>query len=87
MARQQGFHVLHFPVSHCELNPIERIWAQIKGEAATKNIMFRLKDVRNADEQCNRKRNARKLAGGIRTHFASGGELLEVRPHLGRNGG
>ena len=45
MARKQGFHVLHFPVSHCELNPIERIWAQIKGEAATKNIMFRLKDV------------------------------------------
>ena len=46
MARQQGFHVLHFQVIHCELNPTERIWAQIKGEAAAKNIMFRLKDVR-----------------------------------------
>ena len=45
MAGQQGFHVLHLPVGHCELNPIERIWAQIKGKVAPKNIMFRLKDV------------------------------------------
>ena len=44
MAGQQGFHVLHLPVGHCELNPIERIWAQIKGEVAKKNIMFCLKD-------------------------------------------
>ena len=54
MAGWQGFHVLHLPVGYCELNPIERIWAQIKGEVAKKNIMFCLKDVqtltRNAIE-------------------------------------
>ena len=42
---QQGFLVLRLPVGHCELNPIELIWAQIKGEIATKNTTFRLKDV------------------------------------------
>jgi hypothetical protein len=31
---------------HCELNPIELIWAQIKNEVASKNITFKLRDVK-----------------------------------------
>ena len=44
-AAEQRFLVLRLPVGHCELNPIELIWAQIKGEVAEKNTAFRLKDV------------------------------------------
>ena len=45
IAEEQGFLVLRLPVGHCELNPIELIWAQIKGEVATRNTTFHLKDV------------------------------------------
>jgi transposase len=37
--------LLRTPVRHCELNPIELIWAQVKGFVAKNNITFRLKDV------------------------------------------
>jgi transposase len=38
--------VLRLPPYHCELNPIELIWAQIKNEVASKNITFKLRDVK-----------------------------------------
>ena len=38
--------VLRTPVRHCELNPIELIWAQVKGFVAKNNTTFRLKDVK-----------------------------------------
>jgi hypothetical protein len=31
---------------HCELNPIEMIWAQVKGYVAANNKTFKLEDVR-----------------------------------------
>jgi hypothetical protein len=34
------------PVRHCELNPIELIWARVKGFVAENNTTFRLKDVK-----------------------------------------
>jgi transposase len=34
------------PVRDCELNPIELIWAQIKGFVAKNITIFRLKDVK-----------------------------------------
>jgi hypothetical protein len=34
------------PVRHCELNPIELIWAHVKGFVAENNTTFRLKDVK-----------------------------------------
>jgi hypothetical protein len=37
--------ILRTPVRHCELNPIELIWAQVKGFVAENNTTFRLKDV------------------------------------------
>ena len=33
-------------VRHCELNPIELIWVQVKGFVAKNNTTFRLKDVK-----------------------------------------
>jgi hypothetical protein len=41
-----GHEVLRTPVRHCELNPIELIWAQVKGFVAENNTTFRLKDVK-----------------------------------------
>jgi transposase len=44
LAVQEGKTVLRLPPYHCELNPIELIWAQIKN--ASKNITFKLRDVK-----------------------------------------
>ena len=41
-----GHKVLRTSVRHCELNPIELIWAQVKGFVAENNTTFRLKDVK-----------------------------------------
>jgi hypothetical protein len=41
-----GHEVLRTPVRHCELNPIELIWAHVKGSVAENNTTFRLKDVK-----------------------------------------
>ena len=51
MAVQQGFPVLRLPVGHCKLNPIELIWAQIRGEVAKENTTFRLADVQRLTEE------------------------------------
>ena len=40
------YTVLRTPVRHCELNPIELIWAQVKGFVAENNTTFHLKDVK-----------------------------------------
>ena len=37
IAEANGHHVLRTPVRHCELNPIELIWAQVKGHVARNN--------------------------------------------------
>ncbi len=44
-AKQQGHHVLWLPPKHCVLNPIELIWAQIKGRVARRNFSFKMADV------------------------------------------
>jgi hypothetical protein len=45
-ANLHGHEVLRTPVRHCELNPIELIWAQVKGFVEENNTTFRLKDVK-----------------------------------------
>jgi len=40
-----GHEVIRLPPYHCQYNPIELIWAQVKGEVATKNTTFKLADV------------------------------------------
>ncbi len=39
-ANQHSHDVLRLPVGHCELNPIELVWAQVKGYAASHNTDF-----------------------------------------------
>ncbi|KAJ8977249.1 hypothetical protein NQ317_007426 [Molorchus minor] len=38
--------ILRLPPYHCELNPIELIWAQIKTDVARNNRTFKLGDVK-----------------------------------------
>ena len=45
MARRNNKVVLRLPPYHCELNPIELIWAQIKNKVAKENRTFKLKEV------------------------------------------
>ncbi|XP_072400789.1 uncharacterized protein [Diabrotica undecimpunctata] len=45
MARVHGITVLRLPPYHCELNPIELIWAQIKGYVGRENVTFKISDV------------------------------------------
>ncbi len=44
VAAAAGHRVLRLPPRHCELNPIELIWAQIKGYVARNNTSFKLTD-------------------------------------------
>ncbi len=37
--------VLRLPIGHCELNPIELIWAQVKRKIAVENRKFTVKGV------------------------------------------
>jgi hypothetical protein len=46
IAKLDGHEVLRTPFRHCELNPIEIIWAQVKGFVAENNTTLRLKDVK-----------------------------------------
>ena len=46
IANLHGHEVLRTPVRHCELNPIELIWAQVKGVMAKNITSFRLKDAK-----------------------------------------
>ncbi|XP_042148775.1 uncharacterized protein LOC121837258 [Ixodes scapularis] len=44
MATDTGHTVLRLPPYHCELNPIELIWARVKQRVASKNITFKPND-------------------------------------------
>ena len=46
MAKKHCIILLRLPPYHCELNPIELIWAQMKGYVARNNTTFKIKDVR-----------------------------------------
>ena len=47
VALSHGHFVLRTPVRHCELNPIELIWANVKSYVGRNNTTFKLSDVRN----------------------------------------
>ena len=47
VAMSHGHFVLRLPVRHCELNPIELIWANVKSYLVRNNTTFKLSDVRN----------------------------------------
>ncbi|XP_072386551.1 uncharacterized protein [Diabrotica undecimpunctata] len=46
IAKNRGMTVLRSPPYHCELNPIELVWAQIKSEVSRKNTTFKIHDVK-----------------------------------------
>lgn len=45
IALQMGHEVIRLPPYHCQYNPIELIWAQVKGEIANKNNSFKSTDL------------------------------------------
>lgn len=47
IAEKQGHTILRLPPYHCELNPIEKVWAQVKGYVASENRTFKADEVRN----------------------------------------
>lgn len=46
LMNEQGYKILRLPPYHCELNPIELIWAQLKGNVAKRNTTFKLSNVK-----------------------------------------
>lgn len=51
MAKKENKTVLRLPPYHCELNPIELIWAQVKNHVAANNTTFKLADVKRLLEE------------------------------------
>lgn len=47
IAKKRGIEILRLPPYHCELNPIELVWAEVKGNVARNNTTFKLSDVTN----------------------------------------
>lgn len=45
LAKAAGHDVLRLPPYHCELNPIELVWSQVKGYVAANNTTFKLDEV------------------------------------------
>ena len=41
LAEERGFIVCRLPLYHCELNPIELDWSQVKRDVAKKNTQFK----------------------------------------------
>ncbi|KAF0758903.1 Uncharacterized protein FWK35_00011388 [Aphis craccivora] len=41
-----GHEVVRLPPYHCQYNPIESIWEQVKGKVAEKNNNFKMEDVK-----------------------------------------
>lgn len=47
MAQERGHEVLRLPPYHCELNPIELVWAQVKHHIKVNNTSFKTNDMKN----------------------------------------
>lgn len=47
MAQNAGHRVLRLPPYHCDLNPIELVWAQVKGFVANQNKSFKMAEIRD----------------------------------------
>ena len=44
IAREKGHKVVRLPPYHCQYNPIELVWAQVKGYVAERNTTFKIAD-------------------------------------------
>jgi len=48
MARDRGHEIVYTPPYHCEIQPIERVWAQVKNKCARQhNVHSKFADLRN----------------------------------------
>ncbi|XP_063366314.1 uncharacterized protein LOC134654773 [Cydia amplana] len=47
LAAAHNITILRLPPYHCELNPIELVWAQVKGHVAKNNKTFKMADVQS----------------------------------------
>lgn len=47
LAAKNNKTVLRLPPYHCELNPIELVWAQVKGYVAARNVTYKIDEVRH----------------------------------------
>ncbi|CAC5369026.1 unnamed protein product [Mytilus coruscus] len=45
LAAEHGHEVLRLPPRHCGLNPIEMVWADLKGYVARRNSTYKKKDI------------------------------------------
>ena len=45
--RGKGHDVLHLPPYHCESNPIEMVWGDVKGYVGRENNTFKTNDVKD----------------------------------------
>lgn len=45
IAKSAGHEILRLPPYHCELNPIEEVWSQVKRYVAQENSTFKIQDV------------------------------------------
>jgi len=45
LAEQRGHEVLRLPPYHCQLNPVEIVWSQVKNYVASHNKTFKMADV------------------------------------------
>ncbi|RVE41985.1 hypothetical protein evm_013360 [Chilo suppressalis] len=43
---EKGIRLLTLPPYHCELNPIELVWAQVKGHVAINNNTYKMQEVK-----------------------------------------
>lgn len=41
MAEERGYTVCRLPPYHCELNPVELVWSQVKRDVAKHNVKFK----------------------------------------------
>ena len=76
LAKTAGNEVVRLPPYHCELNPIELCWSQVKGHIKENNSKFTLSFVKEltyegfkkvGPEQC--KRNIRHLKNKVEDHY------------------
>ncbi|CAG2253766.1 unnamed protein product [Mytilus edulis] len=51
LAKAHGHVVLRLPPYHCELNPIEMVWSDLKGFVARKNSTYKIKDCKKLFEE------------------------------------
>lgn len=45
LAREKGHVIIRLPPYHCHFNPIELVWAQVKGHVARENKKFNLTEI------------------------------------------